>query len=460
MNAKSLIICCFAVLVFQLTATAQSSSENALFYNSIGTPQANTLNPALFPDGKNVFITLPNAGLQINSPSGMSGIFNKDKQTDGIFNYDSIFSTIVNINAVDFDASFNILGAGVKFGRTHVTLSSQLHLSTHIGMGNGFVQSIKNSGRATEQILPLADGEIINHQSYAEIGLGIGHHFPLIRLTVAGRVKLLYGLSFISSTNSEFDISRTSDNISATLNYNVVMASAAAFNFSNFNQFDFNASQLFTTNNGNYGLAFDLGAAFEIGPLSISASVLNIGKGIHWQEQFYSVTDNAGQSDLSITGFDFSTTANSLNAESIQHIKDQNDKLQFTPIEGGDFYSKIPTKVNIGASVDFLNICSFGIFANGQWDNYKSISEVSPHKLFRYNTTATLGVNISNWVELMGCAAIVSDATKTSFFNPGVGIILSPFSVTQIYFLANYTSDIYFADAQKAKFNFGINIVL
>lgn len=459
MNTKKIILYCIAIICTKTAVIAQGSSENALFYNSLETPQANTLNPALFPTNKNVYITLPNIGLQVNTPFGISGLFN-NMDTGSFINHDSLFTTIINENDLDLDASINLLGAGVRIMNTHITLSSQVHMSTHLGVENGIIGYLKGGKQIIgTRTLPLNDGEIINHQSYAELGIGIGHRFSNINLTVAGRAKLLYGLSFISSTNTEFSITQTATDISAHLNYNIAMASASALNLSNLEQISFDANQLFQQN-GNYGLAFDLGASFEAGPFTISASILNISKGIHWQERFYTVTDGTQSAELTLDGFNFSTNSNSLDAEAIQYIKDQSDNHQFDTISGPGFHTRIPTKLNIGTSVDFLKICHLGIFANGQWDNYKSISEVSPHTLFRYNTTVTLGVTLSNQFEIMGCAAIVSDGTQTSFFNPGVGVIFNPIKIAQIYLLANYVSDIYFVEAQKSKISFGINILL
>lgn len=459
MKTKKILFCCLATLGLQTVALAQSSSENALFYNSLETPQSNILNPALFPTNKNIYITLPNIGIQVNSPYGFSGLFN-NLDTSTFINHDSLFSSVINKNDLDLDASVNILGAGFRFGHTHITLSSQAHMSTHIGTENGIVSFLKNQ-RLTPgtNTVTLNDGEIINHQSYAEIGIGIGHRFSSINLTVAGRAKLLYGLSFISSTNSAFSITQNSTDIAAHLNYSIAMASASALNFTNFENITFDASQLFQKD-GNYGLAFDFGAAFEVGPFSVSASILNISNGIHWKEKIYSVTDASQSTDLTLIGFNFPISSNSLDEESIQLIKDQSDNLHFDTITGAGFHTQIPTKLNIGASVEFLKICRFGLFANGQWDNYKSISEVSAHTLFRYNTTATLGVTLSNQFEIMGCAAIVSDGANTSFFNPGIGIIFNPLSFAQIYLLANYISDIYLVEAQKSKISFGINILL
>ena len=63
-----------------------------------------------------------------------------------------------------------------------------------------------------------------------------------------------------------------------------------------------------------------------------------------------------------------------------------------------------------------------------------------------------------DWIEVVAAASVISSKGDWSFFNPGVGITLTPFRTLQIYTFLDYISNIYLVDAKQFNISFGLNL--
>ena len=78
---------------------------------------------------------------------------------------------------------------------------------------------------------------------------------------------------------------------------------------------------------------------------------------------------------------------------------------------------------------------------------------------FRFNTTLTFGVDIFNWAEVLVGSSLVYDGQNLDFFNPGIGLVLTPFKIIQMHLMADYISSIYLADAKAFNVRIGFNLL-
>ena len=79
---------------------------------------------------------------------------------------------------------------------------------------------------------------------------------------------------------------------------------------------------------------------------------------------------------------------------------------------------------------------------------------------FRFNTTATFGVKLLNRIEVIGGTSVVYDSKKFDFFNPGVGVILTPAATIQIYAMVDYVSSMYLTESKAFNLKFGTNLLI
>ena len=146
------------------------------------------------------------------------------------------------------------------------------------------------------------------------------------------------------------------------------------------------------------------------------------------------------------------------------YLKEQFESMKPTQENEGDYWFSIPTKLNIGASYSFAKILRLGLLLHGQFDRgllCKSSNklDLSIANTFRFNTTLSLGANLYNWAEVIVGSSVVHDGSGWDFFNPGIGIVLTPATVFQLYFMADYISSFYLIESKAFNLKFGINLL-
>ncbi|MBR4804439.1 MAG: hypothetical protein IK032_07345, partial [Bacteroidales bacterium] len=315
----------------------------------------------------------------------------------------------------------------------------------------------KFRGLANEEIT-ITDKNMMQASAYNEYALGAGYTFG--NLTVGTRVKILHGICDFRTTETNFNLKFNEDgNLGeALIDYSALSTGTQLFRQKSVGNV---MSTIFSTK--NWGMALDLGAKYQWNFLEVTASILDIGKGIHWKNDVISITpksnnpiivDNSDFGHIVFDNWDSLRSAFSGSLDSIQ----ANDSTR-----GNDYWTSIPTKLNLGATVHIGKMCRAGILFHGEWD--KSISffdksgKPADKTLFRHNTSLVFGVNLANWIELMASMAVVKDGNKADWFNPGLGINLSLGKFLQFYALANYVSSFKYKDIKSANLQIGLNLM-
>lgn len=480
------------------SAHAQYSETNNLFYFTQRTPQSNMLNPAFFPSA--FYLQLPGLNsLQLGLPLSIGDIVHYDaEQQANIIDLNNVLTTLGEDNQFRLGADINLVGLGLRVGSVFVDANMQLKTNFNLGLPIDAINFVLNGnvqpdGTAYPE-MPILDGDFFNAQMYLETSVGAGLRVPMTNLTVGAHVKLLSGLVNLNTDNTKvtFETDPDYESVRAKIYYEVMgssvipIDSAQGLGLDMFKNIQVNdvLQSVLDINGGNTGLAFDIGAKYDLGPFTISASINDISTGIHWQKNVVSLVPTGGQGTIEFNGMDIANLLDrgSVNFDTLTEYLNEQMKAM-TPefkVNEGDYWYNIPTKMNLAATVN-LGLLKAGILMHGQWDRgllaRKTINSASDLALdlgedgieglkntFRFNTTVSAGINLFNWIELVVGSSMVYDGhskiTIDNFLNPGVGLILTPATLVQAYVMMDYASSMYFTQMKAFNFKLGFNLVV
>lgn len=482
MRASRIATLTLLLLLCTNATRAQFTLENSnLLYNSFRMPQASYYNPALFPRDNSFYLTFPAVNLLFNSPLAISDMMRYDpEQQITILDANSILNTLSENNDIRLGVGVDVLGMGVKINSTFFHLSMRARFEGNIGIPYSIINFLtqgnvdENDNGIADQT--IVDGDLFNAQLYSELGIGIGHTFESIHLTLAGRFKMLHGFANVTTNNTRIALSTDPDldQLTATVYYN--LQASSIFDLSNADSSIALPSHSIDEWKAwipeNTGTAFDLGFNWSNEKLSISGSILDISSGIRWTQNTIQIKPKYGESSFSFSGLELSEMLDSgqLNTEDLSNLyQDRLDSILVLDTTFGDngYATAIPTRINLGISYTLLKSIRAGVTFHGQFDKgFVGEKAMTPlehfnyaKQYFRWNTTISLGFSFFDWMEIIASSAFVYDNNKLSFFNPGAGVILEPFKFFHIYVVADYVSSIYLVDAKNFNVNVGANIL-
>lgn len=482
---KKTIIILTALLMLAGGANAQFSynETNNLFYHTQRTPQTNMLNPALFPTNNSFYLQLPEFGFQIGIPMTMKDMIYYDATQDAnIININNVLDKLTSDNPFRLGVDINVLGFGFKAGQLFFDFNTRIKTSINLALTGNIINAMLNgnmdeNGNAISTV-NLVDGNLFNAQSYIETSLGAGYTFPSFPLTLGAHVKLLSGIFSVQTENTNVTIETADDFSKVTARVYYQMMASAAFPLDTANGISDIGSHvgdivknMFNPFSGNAGLAFDFGVRYDLGPFSFSASINDLSAGIHWQNNVSAVVPRGGVGVFEFSGLELSDiiSNNNMSMDSLNGIADKVTDLFPNYIQdSGDYWYNVPTKINLAASFNFLKMMRAGILLHGQFDRgLLSKKNVTTFDLgndvintFRFNTTASLGINLFNWAEMIVASSVVYNGEKVDLFNPGIGFIFTPATVLQTYVMADYVNSIYPSQIKAVNIKFGANLLI
>lgn len=468
-----------AVLLGIGSAAAQYNETNNLFYHSFRTPQSNQLNPAFFPNKNTFYMTMPSFGMRFGAPLSISDIMYYDQTTDNtVISINRILDSLTTNNRFRLGIDMDIIGFGLRVGNTFITLNARWVNDFSLGIPMDMVNAlltgnVDDNGQVLNEVR-LLDGDLMNFTSYLETSLGVGHRLSALGLTIGARAKLLSGVMNVQTDNSRIVLNSGNelDSVSIDAYYQIQGALCVPVDsLETFNLSHLGIGDIIGAFGSNTGVAFDIGAKYDLGPFAFSLSVNDLTAGIHWKKNTYTVGPNGGHATFTFDGANVRTILDrgEMNTDSVT-AQLQNFLTNLTPdtATGADYWFSIPTKLNIGASYSFAKLLRAGLLLHGQWDrglmsrknNYELDLTGDLKNTFRFNTTLTLGVNLFNWAELIVGSSIVYDGSKINPLNPGVGMVFSPATALQMYVMADYVSSIYLVEAKAFNVKFGLNLLI
>lgn len=483
------------------TANAQYSETNNLFYFAQRTPQSNQLNPAFFPSA--FYLQLPGINsLQLGLPLSIGDVVQYDPVQDAnIININNVLTKLGENNQFRLGVDMNVFGLGLRIGGLFVNANMQLRSNFNLGLPIDAINTVLNGnvGANGEPIpeMTLLDGDLFNMQMYMETSVGAGLKIPMTGLTVGAHVKLLSGIINLNTDNTKitFETEDDYESVRANIYYEIMGASVLPIDTEQGSLSDMISNltsnikdvalSLVDLSGGNNGIAFDIGAKYDLGPFSFSASLNDISAGIKWQKNVIAMVPKGGQGTIEFDGMDIANLLDrgTINTDSLRTYLDEQVQAMMPQILTNDEVSytfNVPTRLNLAATVN-LGLLKAGILFHGQWDRgllnrntYSNLSEVindmsgtlqqeGVKNTFRFNTTVSAGVNLFNWIEVIAGSSLVYDGHGKigldNFLNPGVGIILTPATILQTYIMLDYASSMYVSQMKAFNFKFGFNLL-
>ncbi len=220
---------------------------------------------------------------------------------------------------------------------------------------------------------------------------------------------------------------------------------------------------LFNLGKANTGLAFDLGAKYDWGPFTFSLAINDLSAGIHWKNNVITWRPQGGQGVIEFTGMDVSSILDhgEMSTDSLSaYIEERLGNMTPTMVDSGDYWFAVPTKINLGASYSFAKMFRAGLLFHGQFDRgLLCKGNDGVENTFRFNTTLSCSVNLANWVEAVVGSSIVYDGESLDLFNPGFGLILTPGTFFQLYFMTDYVSSFYLTDSKAFNIKVGLGLL-
>lgn len=453
------------VMVFAISNDIKAQNSNIL-YGSSRTPQMNSVNPAFFPSKSRMYLALPGVNMNLSSPLSYSDIFTYDSTEQKTYiNANSILDTLSNDGRIRFATNVHAVGLGFRFGSSFITLSTQMKLDLGVGLPQGLIRFLNegNYNYTGDNYMELLDGQLVTTRLYGEAAIGYGREVG--NFTFGARAKLLVGYLDLSSAGSSLKLYTDTNYSSITADVDLQLNYASAI------QFDSDAvSGKMSIANMNYmpqniGINFDLGVRYEDDLFDLSASIIDLGPGIHWKENVQHVVSARENNTFTFTGVDVSgmMSGGEMDSSFTQTLIDSLSTLtEYKFIDGEDYWTTIPTKVNLGGMFKLSPGLNVGVLFHGEFERgLTKVGDVFKTKTVGfYSTTSVLGrFNLRDWIEIVGSFSVVTNNGNWSWFNPGFGVTLTPFRAVQIYMIMDYISNRYIVDAKQFNITAGFNLL-
>lgn len=465
---KKINISLIAVAILMLIAPISASAQSNIMYGSTRNPLMNAANPAFFPSHSRIYLALPGANLNLSSPLAYSSIFQYDTATQKTnINLNSVLDTLSD-DKLRFGTNIHAVGLGLDLGKLFLTLSTQAKVDLSFGMPSGVVTFLTegNSNYIGDNVLELLDGNIIAVRAYLEGAIGLGYRIN-DNLTIGARAKLLVGYLDLSDAGSSLTIRTEPDYSAMTANMDFNLNYTSAIDISTDSNTNRTSAHVRTYMPKNYGLNFDLGARYSTDLFEVSASILDFGPGIHWKDGVKRIVSAREDNSFTFTGVDVSSVMQGGNLDSTytQMLIDSLKSLtEYKTIDGeGDYWTSIPTKVNLGGMFNITQGVSAGLLFHGEFERgIVKVGDVFKTKnVGFYSRTSLLArANIHDWVEVVASASVITSNNHWNWFNPGIGVTLTPFRALQLYTFIDYISNFYIVDAKQLNISFGLNLFL
>lgn len=363
--------------------------------------QSNYTNPAFFNKEKQVY-TLPGIFNQLY----IEGLTYNDvvQKQDGrtVIVVDDVLAALDPQNFGRNDYTMETFGFSIPIKeKLFFTFNHSFRYHTYVDYPKELPQLLLqgNSQFIGETITLDNDIQITGYHS---LGFGFGYTFD--NLTIGAKAKFLSGFADATTDDNANSISLYTDPdiYQLTLNSNYILNTASAIDYNNvFNStldLNYRFSELFTEPffSGNTGWAFDLGANYEMEKLSVSASIIDLGR-INWNtdaDRLTSVTNT--QYD----GFDISGEITGTgNGGSFQNALDSlEDALDFVKTET-TYSSKLPLKTYLSGQYQLTD--KYKIGAVYSFEKFRS----------RSNHAIAIGGNaqFKKWLNVGLTYAIIND---------------------------------------------------
>ena len=381
-------------IIFCGSSSAIAQVEGTLHYmNSL--PQVVINNPAFVPKYK-FSLGLPFSsmyeGYTNNGFSYNDLITKKDGQVKAnLSNWVKILPDKTYIApALSFD--FLRLGFKVKsklYMSINATVKEYGHFVLPKGLASIFIEGNAPYVGSTVNISPK-----LETISYFETGVGASYVVNN-KLTIGGRLKLLRGITSITTQTSDISIA-------VDQNYYVTASADLKVKTSGINSLT-NSGYEISNEIKNYlknrGMAIDIGATYRLlDKLTLNASLIDIG-GISWKSNLYQYSLDKTKANYTFSGIDATQL---VNGNASDYMKAQSDSIKnnFKLQEGTttSYRTPLPGKMFLGANFELLKKLSVGavFFAEKFQDRFSPGGTASLNHHLGKVISTSLSYTVSN----------------------------------------------------------------
>lgn len=454
-------------------AKAQLYSSNDVNYHSFRSPMATKLNPSMFPENSKFYVTLPRFDIGFSLPLGFSDVIMHDSE-GAVIRVDSIMEKMTEKNQLRARLGLNfgidMLGFGFRVKDMYFNFGSGLKLNTTVTLPlntmrlltDGNFGEYGREGNITD--INLGDDNILRLQTYMYYSLGFAMKIPNTDATVGARLNLLSGLEMVALDRLGLHLITDSANtrVMATTDLYAYTSGVAPIvndskglriNTDLFENFNMNTVKQLLPK--SMGFTLDLGAKYEWKDFVFSASIIDLGPGIHWTQNPVQLSTK-GHDTVAFEGIDLNRVISQGGVDTgyANSLKDSLLALLDTAVTTKSFWYAIPTKVYLGASWSLNNMLKFGAMFHGEFEPGKNSKMI-----FRQNTTLSVHFNLYDWLELAAANSFTFDGRRPDFFSPSASISFNIGRVFQLYMTLDYLSDMRVTKMKAAHLYFGANIV-
>lgn len=462
----------FLMLAASQPVHAQLYSSNDVNYHSFRSPMVTKLNPAAFPENSKFYVTLPRFDFDFSLPLGFNDIISHDDQ-GAVIRIDSIMDKVTVKNQMRARMGLNfqmdMLGFGFRVKDMYFNFGSGLKLNTTITLplntlrlvSDGNFGEYGREGNITD--INLGDDNIFRLQTYMYYSLGFAMKIPNTDATVGLRLNLLNGLEMVSvdklglhliTDSANTRIMATTDLYAYTSGVAPIVNDSKGLRINTDMFSDFNMNTVKQLLPKSMGFTFDLGAKYEWNNFIFSASIIDLGPGIHWTQNPVQLSTK-GSDTVAFEGIDLNRVISQggIDTGYTNSLKDSLMALLDTSVSTNKFWYAIPTKVYLGASWSLNNMLRVAALFHGEFEPSKK-----GHLIFRQNTTLSVHFSLYDWLELAAANSFTFDGKRPDFFSPSASISFNIGRVFQMYLTLDYLSDMRLSKAKAAHLYLGANI--
>jgi hypothetical protein len=351
----------FFLLLFVNSLFAQ---RELMLYQSADLWSANAVNPAFFPKDKKIVLGLPGFGVDAahSGDVGYNDLFRREGERR-LIDLGQLIDRLEPENKVHYEHRFETVSLGVRLpAGLFLQAGHTVRLQTAATYPKTLAQLLWNgNGPYVGQTLDIAPNVEVFDFNELSLGLGWGTE----RLHLGGRLKYLSGISALrSDENRLLATAHTDDDIyQLTLQTDYAFHSASIISDIDTAGLGFDLrtevakGKLFSR---NQGLAFDLGASFQLSErLTLSAGALDLGGRINWASNAHYFHSRGSYTYEGVTfpGTDVINAADSISFDAQLDTLNDIFRFQKTP---EDFETELPIRLYAGGSFQLSERWTFG----------------------------------------------------------------------------------------------------
>lgn len=400
-------------------------------------PQSNQINPALQPNC-NLYIGVPGLSSMYfdmgNNSLSVSSIVQYNQQLDSLVTFlhpladrNKFFDALQEDNYFYNAFQYDIISFGFRIQSLYFHFNTALKSYTYFTYPKSFMQLIIN-GSDIGAITNLKTFGI-NNTTYGEMSFGLSNKFD-DDLTIGAKIKLLSGLTNISTLNKQFLVETFEDQESKIVNR--IMADVSFRGYMPYleetpNGSEVSVDSIFKLKDKpqkaikpfeSMGLGFDIGVIYSgFENILLSASVVDLGY-IRWGKNAY---DYKMRSSYTLSGA-------TINKDSLEDafknpIGSINDSIKFSK-SSIKYTTALPTKIYLGGEYFLETYFSFGLMSVTQFYAKSVYQQFTFSGNFRPLRAMMISLSYS--------------FLRNGFNNFGAGLTFRPLPPLQFYLLTDY----------------------